>query len=69
MQFEIGASGALNFARVDHSSLGDGEVEQCIVSRMMGWKFPKPLGGVNVKVVYPFLLRPVNSCRSDWGEK
>ena len=61
MQFEVGSSGSLNYAKVNHSSLGDSEVEQCISSRMMGWKFPKPLGGVSVKVAYPFLLRPVNS--------
>lgn len=58
MQFEIGASGNLNFARVGKSSLGDAGVESCISARMMDWKFPKPLGGVNVKVAYPFLLRP-----------
>lgn len=59
MDFEIAGSGNLNFARVYKSSLGHSGVEQCIATRMMGWKFPKPLGGVNVKVKYPFLLRPV----------
>jgi TonB family protein len=58
MNFEVGASGAVNSARVGKSSLGDAAVEQCISQRMMSWKFPKPLGGVNVKVAYPFLLRP-----------
>jgi hypothetical protein len=58
MNFEIAASGALNFARVSKSSLGDSEVEQCIATRMMGWQFPKPVGAVAVKVNYPFVLRP-----------
>ena len=50
---------ALNYSRVGSSTLGNSGVEGCIATRMMSWKFPKPLGGVNVKVKYPFLLRPV----------
>lgn len=61
MKFEINGAGDLNFAKVYKSSLGDQKVEGCISNRMMTWKFPKPRGGVNVKVSYPFLLRPVNS--------
>ena len=60
MQFEVGSLGALNSARVGKSSLGNADVEGCIAHKMMTWKFPKPLGGVNVKVAYPFLLRPAN---------
>jgi hypothetical protein len=61
MGFEIGPKGNLNYSKVAKSSLGHGGVESCIAERMMTWKFPEPLGGVNVKVVYPFLLRPVRS--------
>lgn len=61
MAFEIGGSGRLNSSRVARSSLGDPGVEQCIATRMMSWQFPKPLGGVNVKVNYPFLLRPAGA--------
>lgn len=61
MAFEIAPEGGLNFARVARTSLGHAEVEKCISARMMGWVFPKPLGGVSVKVSYPFLLRPVSS--------
>ena len=61
MAFEIGGNGKLNFAKPAKSSLGDAEVPECIATRMMGWDFPKPIGGVNVKVSYPFLLRPVNN--------
>jgi TonB family protein len=57
--FEIGAQGNLNSSKVARSSLGDAGVEGCITQRMMSWIFPKPLGGVNVKVSYPFLLKPV----------
>ena len=60
MNFEIGPTGKLNYSKVGKSSLGDAEVPECIAARMMTWDFPKPIGGVNVKVNYPFLLRPVN---------
>ncbi len=60
MNFEIGPTGKLNYSKVGKSSLGDEEVGSCIAARMLTWDFPKPIGGVNVKVNYPFLLRPVN---------
>ena len=59
--FEIGGSGMLNYSRVQKSSLGNKTVEKCITTKMMTWKFPKPKGGVNVKVDYPFMLRPVGT--------
>jgi len=61
MDFQINASGRLNYSRVARSSLGSPQVEHCISARMMTWEFPKPLGGVDVKVNYPFLLRPVGT--------
>ena len=61
MDFEISGRGTINYSRVQRSSLGDRDVENCISSRMTTWKFPLPRGGVNVKVSYPFMLRPVTS--------
>jgi hypothetical protein len=59
--FEIGGNGKLNYSRIAKSSLGSKAVEKCITTKMMKWKFPKPKGGVNVKVNYPFMLRPVGT--------
>lgn len=61
MDFEINGTGKLNFAKAGKSSLGNEQVPECIAGRMLNWQFPKPLGGVNVKVSFPFVLRPVNS--------
>lgn len=61
MAFEINGGGGVNYARVSRSSLGDKDVEDCISMRMMNWKFPNPRGGVNQKVTYPFMLRPVRN--------
>lgn len=58
MNFEINGMGGVNFSRVQRSSLGDKDVEDCIAKRMVHWNFPAPKGGVNVGVSYPFMLRP-----------
>lgn len=59
MNFEVNGQGGVNYSRVLRSSLGDRDVESCISMRMLTWKFPTPKGGVNVKVSYPFMLRPM----------
>lgn len=61
LYFQIGASGAVDIARVQQSTLGDAPVENCIVVRAQTWKFPQPVGGVAVKVNYPFLLKPTGT--------
>ncbi len=59
MDFQIGPAGRLNFSKVKSSSVGDEQVGSCVAQKMMSWEFPKPRGGVNVNVNYPFALRPV----------
>jgi hypothetical protein len=59
--FQINGQGGLNFSKVLKSSLGSPAAESCITKKMMNWKFPKPKGGVNVNINYPFMLRPVGS--------
>lgn len=55
--FNINGGGRVSTSRVDQSSLGSKSVESCILGKLNSWKFPKPVGGVNVKVNYPFILR------------
>lgn len=57
--FEIAGSGRLNYSKIKKSTLGNKKVEGCITKKMMNWQFPKPKGGVNVNINYPFMLRPV----------
>ncbi len=61
VNFQINGQGMLDFSRVVKSSLGSPVAEKCITQKMMGWKFPKPKGGVKVKINYPFMLRPIGS--------
>lgn len=58
MDFEINPKGRLNHAKVARTSLSDKPVENCISKNMLAWRFPNPVGGVHVKVNYPFMLRP-----------
>jgi hypothetical protein len=60
MKFVINGSGVVSSAGVASSSLNNAQVESCIVSHLKTWKFPKPVGGVNVKVQYPFMLKRMN---------
>lgn len=59
--FQINGTGMLNYSKVKNSSLKSPVVEKCITNKMMSWKFPKPKGGVNVNINYPFMLRPVGT--------
>jgi pSer/pThr/pTyr-binding forkhead associated (FHA) protein len=57
VKFVIQSNGTVSHAGVDSSSLGNANVEGCIVSRVYQWQFPKPKGGGIVQVNYPFLLK------------
>lgn len=60
MGFSIGADGYVKTANITNSSLRSKQVEGCITNRLKSWKFPKPRGGVIVKVNYPFVLKRVS---------
>lgn len=55
--FVIGGSGAVKTAQVENSTIHSKAIEDCILMRLKTWQFPLPLGGVDVKVAYPFVLR------------
>lgn len=59
-KFVINGSGRVSTASVASSSLHSAQVEGCITSHLRSWQFPKPVGGVNVKVTYPFVLKRLN---------
>ncbi len=61
VSFQINGTGMLNYSKVKNSTLNSAPVERCITTKMMSWKFPKPKGGVNVNINYPFMLRPVGT--------
>ncbi len=60
MKFTINGNGIVSAANIGSSSVNDRSVESCITKKLRSWKFPKPVGNVNVKVSYPFVLNRVN---------
>jgi TonB family protein len=54
INFVIGASGHVSTARVQQSSVDSSTLEGCVVAKLKNFKFPQPVGGVNVQVRYPF---------------
>jgi len=58
VQFTIGPTGKVPVAVVQESSVKDRNVAQCIAKAVKRWSFPKPQGGGNVVVTYPFVLEP-----------
>lgn len=61
VDFTIGPAGRITTAKVAESSLGSKFVETCMLDKMRSWQFPKPVGKVNVDVLYPFNLTRVSS--------
>lgn len=55
--FTIGASGRVVSSRIKSSNMGAPNVDSCISARIASWTFPKPRGGGEVGVTYPFLLK------------
>lgn len=56
VDFVIGGNGVVKTASVGNTSLNSKMIEDCIVLRLKSWKFPLPMGGVDVQVSYPFVL-------------
>lgn len=61
VSFIIGPNGKISKANVAESSLGSRSVENCMIARMKTWQFPRPVGAVNVDVLYPFELTRVSA--------
>jgi TonB family protein len=57
LDFVIGPSGFVTKAAVKESSLNDPRLDDCVIRRLTKWQFPKPKGGVNVSVSYPFIFK------------
>ena len=56
----INGEGIVDATSVKKTTLGNVNVENCVMGKIKGWKFPKPRGGGKVIVSYPFLFKSVN---------
>lgn len=55
--FTINGGGAVRSADVKSSTLPDPRLDDCILRRLVTWRFPRPRGGVDVAVSYPFIFK------------
>ncbi len=60
VKFTIDASGGVAEHRIGNTTLNSAMVEGCILRRLARWKFPKPKGGTQVLVSYPFMFKATN---------
>jgi len=60
IKFIITSDGSVIDNRISTSSLKNSMVEGCILRRISRWKFPKPKGGTQVLVTYPFMFKSTN---------
>ena len=58
IQFTIGPTGKVVTSVVGTTTLGDKNVANCVAKAVKRWKFPRPPGGGNAIVSYPFVLSP-----------
>jgi TonB family protein len=56
IDFEIESTGKVDTSSVRESTLSDASVGNCIGKAVRRWKFPRPRGGGEVEVSYPFNL-------------
>jgi TonB family protein len=55
--FTIGASGDVLDSRVAESTMGDANVEQCVMRVVSHMKFPQCEGGGTAEITYPWLFK------------
>jgi hypothetical protein len=59
VKFTIGSNGQVTTQAIGTTTLQSPMVEGCILRRIAGWQFPKPRGGTQVLVTYPFIFRSI----------
>ncbi|MBI3535909.1 MAG: AgmX/PglI C-terminal domain-containing protein [Deltaproteobacteria bacterium] len=57
IHFQIGGAGGVKTAAVKTSTLPDPRLDDCVLRRLVTWKFPTPKGGIDVAVSYPFIFK------------
>lgn len=69
VDFVINGQGKVASQSIASSSLKSSQVENCMLSKIKTWKFPRPVGGVNVEVNYPFALQRVSGSSTNLTAK
>jgi hypothetical protein len=56
----INKEGTVSVSSVKNTTMNNKSVENCILAKIKNWNFPKPKGGGQVLVSYPFLFKSLN---------
>ncbi len=56
----INKDGAVSLSSIKKTTMNNKAVENCIAAKIKNWNFPKPKGGGQVLVSYPFLFKSLN---------
>jgi TonB family protein len=59
VEFSINGQGRVVSAQVQSTTVDERSLPQCILSKLKTWQFPRPKGGVTVKVSYPFNFKAI----------
>lgn len=59
VRFVVNRTGRVNSASTTQSDIGDGKMKSCLLGLIRTWNFPKPRGGEQVTVNYPFTFNPL----------
>ncbi len=57
VRFTIAGNGRVSAQGIGSSTMNSRMVEGCMLRKVAKWKFPKPKGGTEVSVSYPFLFK------------
>jgi len=57
INFVIGAPGNVKSSDIKSSTLPDPRLDDCILRRLVTWKFPQTKGRIDVAVTYPFIFK------------
>jgi TonB family protein len=60
LEWVITTNGRVKDARVQSTTLGSSEVENCVLSRLRTWRFPEPPPDQEAVVTFPFLFNAAN---------
>lgn len=55
--FTISPGGRVKTTHIEESTMNESSMEACVTDALKKWQFPKPKGGVEVSVTYPFYFK------------
>ncbi len=59
VQFFISPSGKVSNSKIQASTLGNANVERCIIDKVTNWRFPSSKQGAGAVVSYPFIFKAI----------